>query len=115
MHNIDSIGPPATECGEDKEGIVEGVIILLAVSLAVVVLLFLLRRPVQRPQPRPIDLATLRRERIEAAQRRCTEMEARSADEETLLFLEEDTEFHREQLKGTREARRQRRKPTHQP
>lgn len=92
-------------------------LIVVVVALAGLVVFLLLRslgRPVSRPHPgtnpQPIDPAALRRERLGAAQSRAVEAESQAAYEDTLLILEEDTEYYRQQTKETREARYQRRK-----
>lgn len=99
----------------------EIIVVSIVVSIVVVVaLLIWLVFKTQKPQKKSqqfqqqsrvaVDPDTLRRERIEAARQRCNQAEEQSVYEETLLFLEEDTDYHKQMSKETRQARRQRRK-----
>ena len=92
---------------------------MLVITLGVVVFLLLrsLGRPARQPQPgapgtQLTDPAVLRQQRLEATRQRRVNLERQVAEEETLLFEEEEQDFLRQELKElkeTRQARRQRR------
>ena len=91
-------------------------IVVLVITLGVVVFLLLrsLVRPARQPQPgapgtQLTDPAVLRQQRLEATRQRRVNLERQVAEEEALLFEEEEQGFLRQELKETRQARRQRR------
>lgn len=92
-------------------------IVVLVVTLGVVGFLLLRsRKPTRQPQPgapgtQPTDPAVLRQQRLEAARQRRVNLERQVAEEETLLFEEEEQDFLRQELNAARQARRQRRQP----
>ena len=93
------------------------VVLVIALGVVIYLLLRLPGRPAQQPKPgapgtQPTDPAVLRQQRLEAARQRCVNLERQVAEEETLLFEEEEQDFLRQELKElkeTRQSRRQRR------
>ena len=69
-------------------------------------------KPTKPVVPVVVDMAAIRRERLEAAQRRRAELEARLAEEEILLHEEEERDWLRAELAAVRTARRARRTTT---